>query len=665
MQINVASEQLYPCQSIALETVKSRPFQTTRIQMACGSGKTRLQAEIIRYFGGRSIVLVPTRELMQQTNQMLFEYGVPNAKVGTDYTKNIDMTAATYVCVYNSAWRLSEIAFDTVIIDEAHHAELPEIYANSDENSDENEDENEDENSENADENSESEDENSENEDENSENAGENGDENEDENADENSENEDEEDENADENSKKIDKLCENLEKLNVNKYVSAKKLCEIPHKRLVLMSATIDNTDYSYTIPQAIADGVLCDFDIYIPLFTGENYERLAEYVRKRVETGVFRRILIYSNRVETAKLIAEKMTQAGVSCGTFDGTTAKNRRREIITAYSEGRIIALSTVNTIGEGFNVRDSYTCIIAEPRDSAISVVQMIGRILRRSVSGAKTIGHVVIPCFASGETDVTASIQRIIEIISQESPYIRECLRTKHRTNAVHIDGEYESAPDSDFLYEFVSERVSTILTSLWDAKYAALCRFVAVNTRMPFKSERVDDVQIGWWVSKQRTAYAKGKLSAERIALLERVPGWMWRINDTPENAWNTAYAALCRFVAVNTRVPTFNERVGDMRIGWWISKQRTAYAKGKLSAERIARLERVPGWTWDVLNDAWNTAYTILCRFVAVNTRMPFQSERVYDVRIGEWINTQRQMYKKGKLSAERIALLDRVPG
>ena len=30
------------------------------------------------------------------------------------------------------------------------------------------------------------------------------------------------------------------------------------------------------------------------------------------------------------------------------------------------------------------------------------------------------------------------------------------------------------------------------------------------------------------------------------------------------------------------------------------WIAQQKRAYAAGKLSPEKIAKLEAIPGWTW-----------------------------------------------------------------
>jgi Helicase associated domain len=48
------------------------------------------------------------------------------------------------------------------------------------------------------------------------------------------------------------------------------------------------------------------------------------------------------------------------------------------------------------------------------------------------------------------------------------------------------------------------------------------------------------------------------------------------------------------------HSRVP-FAHREDDQTLGRWVGHQRKMYHRGKLDPERRARLEALPGWTWE----------------------------------------------------------------
>ena len=50
------------------------------------------------------------------------------------------------------------------------------------------------------------------------------------------------------------------------------------------------------------------------------------------------------------------------------------------------------------------------------------------------------------------------------------------------------------------------------------------------------------------------------------------------------------------------NARVPVRYISPDGFRLGGWVSRRRQDYRKGKLSPERVKKLERFPGWTWSV---------------------------------------------------------------
>jgi hypothetical protein len=105
---------------------------------------------------------------------------------------------------------------------------------------------------------------------------------------------------------------------------------------------------------------------------------------------------------------------------------------------------------------------------------------------------------------------------------------------------------------------------------------------------------------RLGRWVIHQRQRWARGKLSPDKVARLERLPGWVF---DCYESAWLENYRQLAVFVSTHgsPSVPVDFEGDNGICLAAWIVNQRTRYAAGKLAPHRVRLLEAVPGWTWD----------------------------------------------------------------
>jgi len=160
--------------------------------------------------------------------------------------------------------------------------------------------------------------------------------------------------------------------------------------------------------------------------------------------------------------------------------------------------------------------------------------------------------------------------------------------------------------------------------------------------------------------VSRRRRDYAEGNLCGELIAELESIDGWVW---NAYEAKWNTHIADLRTFVAENghAKVPKHHP------LGVWVVACRMDYATGELTPERIAELESIDGWVWNVLNAKWSAGVTHVHAFAATcghaNPPQRYISPDGY--RTGAWISKNRKAYAAGKLSPERIAELESIPG
>ena len=69
-----------------------------------------------------------------------------------------------------------------------------------------------------------------------------------------------------------------------------------------------------------------------------------------------------------------------------------------------------------------------------------------------------------------------------------------------------------------------------------WEETFHMLQEYAKEHrtSRVPY-SYKANGVNLGVWVSEQRSQYAKGKLDPTRQKRLERLPGWTWNPRPGP----------------------------------------------------------------------------------------------------------------------------------
>jgi superfamily II DNA or RNA helicase len=168
--------------------------------------------------------------------------------------------------------------------------------------------------------------------------------------------------------------------------------------------------------------------------------------------------------------------------------------------------------------------------------------------------------------------------------------------------------------------------------------------------------------VKLGSWIGRRRVEKARGKLSAERIALFESFPGWSWNAKN---DDWDKGYEALRKFALRegHCRIPR-RHLEDSVDIGEWAASQRRSEKDGKLAHERFARLELLSGWIWDRHEDAWAKKYNAVMEFAIREgySRVP-QKHSEKGFRLGIWVSNQRA--NRDKLSAKQHKLLEILPG
>ena len=170
----------------------------------------------------------------------------------------------------------------------------------------------------------------------------------------------------------------------------------------------------------------------------------------------------------------------------------------------------------------------------------------------------------------------------------------------------------------------------------------------------------------VGSWVNSRRQDYKKGWLSAETVATLEALPGWRWNPGAT---RFEEGLARLKDFIARegHAKVPAgFRDETG-VQLGVWVANRRTDYKKGELAADKVAELEALPGWSWEPRADRFEVGLAHLKEFVnrELHARVPATYVDQTGFRLGTWVDARRQLFKKGKLSPDKIAELEAIQG
>ena len=184
----------------------------------------------------------------------------------------------------------------------------------------------------------------------------------------------------------------------------------------------------------------------------------------------------------------------------------------------------------------------------------------------------------------------------------------------------------------------------------------------------------------LGWWLVRQRQMYKISKLSKEREKLLEKI-GMRFETRDNDE-VWNQMYMLAELYfkeygnLEIKQNFKTLNGIDYDengYNLGQWQSCQRQMYKKSKLSKERKDLLEKI-GMRFETRDndEVWNQMYMLVELYFKEygNLEIPSKfktlngtDEDENGYNLGIWLVSQRQMYKKGKLSPERKELLDQI--
>lgn len=235
-------------------------------------------------------------------------------------------------------------------------------------------------------------------------------------------------------------------------------------------------------------------------------------------------------------------------------------------------------------------------------------------------------------------------------------------------------------------LYEILDYVRTRMIRKTWDDWYALAEIYFEHqgHLEIPYNFRTINGyefsssgVDLGGWLRKQRTDFNNGSLRLDRQKKLEQLKMRF----DTKDNeaAWDERYHLVSIYYQHygNLNIPrSFKTKNGfeldeqGIRLGLWLKSQKDVYHSGKMSEDRKKKLDQI-GMNFEIKNKekVWNAFYELACKyyqhhghlsipghFVTVNG----YTEDKNGVRLGRWLTSQKQFYKKKKLREDRIQKL-----
>lgn len=253
----------------------------------------------------------------------------------------------------------------------------------------------------------------------------------------------------------------------------------------------------------------------------------------------------------------------------------------------------------------------------------------------------------------------------------------------KRKLSNRHID-RIISITDHSFDIEILGEELLDVLINInseflpqrWEESYVLAKRYYDKysNLNMSRKFKTDDGITydeygypLGEWLATQKKDYSCGKLSVDKVILLEDI-GIIWKV----VKSWGESYGLAAKYYKVHNDLKinfdfktidgyTYNEH--GYSLGSWLVNQRRLYRNNTLSKDRIKKLEDI-GIVWNIIK-SFDESFSLVVEYHKLygNIDLPNDYYLEDGYNLGGFIYNQKQLKRQGKLSEDRIKLFDNL--
>jgi superfamily II DNA or RNA helicase len=379
--------------------------------------------------------------------------------------------------------------------------------------------------------------------------------------------------------------------------------------------------------------------------------------------------------NQNESQNLVTSAAT-SGFQTFHVNGTMPTALRERVMRDFREASRAVMSNARCLTEGVDVPAVDMVAFLSPRRSRVDIVQATGRAMRRAPG--KTTGYVLVPIYleqAAGES-VEAAVSRaefdevwgVLQALQDQDEILAEIIRemreergrTKGFNDARFHDMIVILGPQLE-LETLRKAIVTACIDNLgvsWDERLGELQAFKKRFGHCDVPKHWIENQNLGNWLTTQRQNRKAGRLSEDRRLKLEKA-GVEWDLSPS----WDWMFDLLVDYQRRHgtSNVPhTWNPRLAS-----WVHTQRQAKQSGKLSSERIQKLDDVD-FTWRLrerLHTSWDEMFSILKKSLLRHGDCNVSLSRIEMKRLNEWAAKQRVAKNHGTLNEERVRRLTEI--
>lgn len=459
----------------------------------------------------------------------------------------------------------------------------------------------------------------------------------------------------------------------------------------------------FRFSFAEAIAADLLCDYQVVVigiandavrvrleqgadvvvgeKLLKGREGAAAVAVLKAMADYGITRMVTFHGN-VDRARRFATSLPDVAASvlrpreaapllAGHVNGEMSAGERADMLDmlrTLEPGHRRVLTNARCLTEGIDVPAIDGVAFIDPRSSYVDIVQAVGRALRKAPG--KEVGTILLPVYLSADDDpetvlassAFADVCTVLSALRDHDPALGEALDNARK--ALSAGSGTPRLPGNvildlpplagDFHTALCTQLVRRTTRPFWE-QLQRLADHIATHGKLPGSTTAIE---LNRFMRQQRQRRRQGKLTAEEIAALEALPGWLWQAPRFDEEVRSRAKAMLQAGMSRSAIAAQFNAEgiegsSGDMVwTGTAINKLVTSYADRTQGAtSRDVRWERRY-----VQLLKWTETFGALQRY---NPGIPPTLTR--------WVTCQKSYHrtKDPRLTKARIAQLEALPG